>query len=315
MALSLGSSPPLLAVLMIFHAVSSWPDEVHHYAHKYVWSLDRMLVRQALRLVPQDRYLRETDAGYGAARLIEATVPKGERILGLRGVSYAYCNREFLVSYQAALNQTLVDSMNMGWVDGYQPLVLETFQFPERTGRRFRVLQTATVDNPDVQWSVHELRFYHQRIEIPRRPEWRLRAWPNPWEVQLAFDNSPATRWRTWEWVKPGDYLDVDFGKDEAVDEVRIDTSVDYWPLQLQVEALDASGKWSLVAKDPKIDSVQPKSSIRLAATYEMKARGIHYFVVGDDSYGADDFRDDPAAWGLTQVATGYGIRIYKVNE
>jgi hypothetical protein len=194
-------------------------------------------------------------------------------------------------------------------------LVIQTFQFPERTARRFRVLQTATVDNPEVQWSVHEFRFFYHGVEIPRRPEWRLRAWPNPWEIQLAFDNSLATRWRTWEHVKPGDYVDVDFGKDEAVDEVRLNTSFEYYVMQLQLEALDRSGKWALVAKNPKAETVEPKVSIRLAATYELKAHGIHYFVVGDDNYGADDFRDDPEAWGLRQVGSGYGIRIYKVTE
>jgi hypothetical protein len=315
MALSFGSFPLLLGAVMMFHALSSWPAEMHHYADKFVWRLGSILFTPALRIIPQEKYLRDNDSDYSAARLVEAVVPKGERILGLRGVAYSYCAREFLIDYQAALNQTLIDSMNMGWVEAYQPLILQRFQFPERTARRFRVLQTATVDDPQLQWSVHELRFFHNGIEIPRRPEWRLRAWPNPWEVQLAFDNSPATRWRTWERVTPGDYLDVDFGRDEAVDEVRLNTSVDYSVMQLQVEALDASGKWTLVAKNPKVETVEPKSSIRRAATYELKAHGIHYFVVGDDNYGADDFRDDPEAWGLTQVGSGYGIRIYKVTE
>jgi hypothetical protein len=319
MALAIGSAPAigpaLLAALMIVHGVSSWPSEVHRYADKYVWRLDGILFREALRLIPQDEYLRSIDPNYGAAKLVESTVPKGERILGLRGVAFGYCNRDILSSFQGALDQTLIDSMNMGWLEAYQPTVVEKFQFPERTARRFRVLQTAVVDNPDLQWSVHELRFFHQGLEIPRQPQWRLRAWPNPWEVQLAFDNSEATRWRTWESVKPGDYLDVDFGKDQAVDEVRLETSYDYTVFQLQVEVLDGSGHWTLVAKNPKVDTVQPKSSIRLAATYELKAHGIHYFLVGDDDFGSEDFRDDPGAWGLTQVASGYGIRIYRVTE
>jgi hypothetical protein len=77
---------------------------------------------------------------------------------------------------------------------------------------------------------------------------------------------------------------------------------------------LDSTGKWQLVAKDPKVEAIKPKSSLRLAATYELKARGIHYFITADDSPGADDYRDDPAAWGLTQAASGYGIRIYRVT-
>ncbi len=242
-------------------------------------------------------------------------MPKGERILGTAGVAYAYCNRDFLISYQAALNQTMIDTLNVAWLLDFQPTVVETFRFPEHTARRFRVLQTGKVDFAEIQWSVHEMRFFHQGKEIPRQADWRLRAWPNPWEVQLAFDGSLATRWRSWETVKPGDYLDVDFGKMEAVDEVVLDASADCFAVQLQVEAMDASGQWVRLAKDPEqVASDHKNYSLRLAATYEMKERGLHYLLIGSDYPGAPDFEDDPAAWGLTQVATGYGIQIYKTQ-
>jgi hypothetical protein len=319
MALGIGSGagigPPILAALMIFHAVSSWPDGVRRYADKFVWRLDHILINQALRRIPQDEYLRKSDMDYGAARLVEATVPQGERILGSRGVASSYCNCEILTTFQSALSQTLFDSFYVALVEDDQPKILESFQFPERAVRRMRVLQTGNVADPETQWSVHELRFYDHGVEIPRQPEWRLRAWPNPWEVQLAFDNSLATRWRTWESVKPGDYLDVDFGRERKVDEVRIETSSDYYQIRLQVEALDPSGHWAAIAKNPKVSAFQTKSSLRLEATEAMRSHGFHYLLIGDSDYGADDFRDDPVAWGLKQVAVGYGIRIYKVIE
>jgi hypothetical protein len=312
----LGTAPPLLAALMIFHAVSSWPAGMHRYADKFVWGLNHIMFNQALRLIPQEQYLRKSDVDYGAARLVEATVPQGERILGLRGVPYAYCNREILSTYQSALSQTLIDFINISVIEDYQPTIVESFKFPERSARRFRVLQTATVHDANAQWSVHELRFFHRGIEIPRRPEWRLQAWSNPWEVQLAFDNSLATRWRTWETVKPGDYLDVDFETEQKVDEVRLDTSPDYFEIRLQVEALDSSEKWILLAQNPKaVLADRTHYSLRRAATYEIKARGIHYLLTDDDDFRAEDIRDDPEAWGLTEVATGFGIRIYKVSE
>ena len=320
MALAIGSGPgtgpPLLAALMLFHAASSWPAEMHRYSDKFVWGLNHIMFNQALRLIPQEKYLRKSDRDYGAARLVEARVPEGEVILGLRGVPYSYCNREILSTYQSALSQTLIDFINASIIEDYEPTVVESFKFPERSARRFRVLQTATVSDANAQWSVHELRFFDRGMEIPRRPEWRLQAWTNPWEVQLAFDNSLATRWRTWETVKPGDYLDVDFGGDQQVDEVRLDTSPDYYEIRLQVEALGSSGKWVLLARDPKaVLADRGNYSLRRAATYEINARGIHYLLTGDDDFRADDIRDDPEAWGLTEVASGDGIRIYKVAQ
>jgi hypothetical protein len=300
MALALGNSTALLTGLMIFHAVTSWPSGLKLYADANVWRLDRILFREALRIVPQDQYLREHFAGYDQAKMIDSYVPKGEAVLAFLGVPDAYTAHEILVSYQAASNETTADILNVGWVEGYQPRLLDTFRFPEQTLPHLRVTVVAASTQ---QWSVHELRFFDRGVELPRRPEWRLRAWPNPWEVQMAFDNSPATRWRSGEHATPGMYLDVDFGKTVAVDEVRLETSYDSRNVQVQVEGLPQT---------PVVSAIEPPPSIRQAATYEMARRGIHYLLIHDSDPIADDIRDDPDGWGLTEIASGYGVRLYQ---
>lgn len=316
MALAVGSWPVALGALMIVHALASWPSQITRYSDPYAWRLEEISALEALRMVPQDKFLRDHSRAYQDARLVEAVVPKGERLLGTSGVAYAYCNRQFLIDYQAALNQTLIDTLNVAWVEDYRPTVLESFQFPERRARRFRILQTAPAVNEWVQWSVDEMRFFHQGKELPRQADWRLRAWPNPWDVQLAFDNSLATRWRTWETVAPGDYLDVDFNKEETIDEIRLQTSLDSTSVKLQAQAMDAAGAWVSLNRDP-VAAVADLShySLRMAATYEMKARGLHYLIIGNDYSGAADFEDDPKAWGLALVASGADVRIYKVTQ
>jgi hypothetical protein len=313
MALALSNAPPLLALLMVFHAYTCWPSQLEKSSARYAWRLEnKFLVRQALRLIPQDRYLREKDPPYGAAMLVDAYVPKGERVLALGEVPQAYTSRDILISYEAAFNEVLTDTVNMGWADGFQPRVVDKFTFPERTAHRLRVLQTANPGDPDLQWSIHELRFFHNGVELPRRPEWRLRAWPNPWDVQMAFDNSPATRWRSWEAVSPGMYLDVDFGRAELVDEVRIERSRDY-RTRVEVQAYEDAGTWTKIADMPDSSPMEPPASLRRAATRELLARGIRYLMVEDNNYAASDIRDDPEFWGLNQIASGSGIRIYRV--
>jgi hypothetical protein len=312
MALPLANFPPLLAAMMIFHAVASWPAVIRLYA-PHAWGLDRILYKQALRIIPQERYLRQNFPPYSAARFVDANVPKGERVLARSGVPEAYTSREILIGYQAAFNESLVDSLDIGWLGSQQPRVLQTFSFPERTVRRIRVVQTGVGDPPLEQWSVHELRFFDHGVEVPRRPEWRLRAWPNPWDVQLAFDNSPATRWRTWETARPGMYLDVDFGQAKAVDQVRIETSYDSIHIREIVEVMDDAGSWVGIARDPAVVPVDPGPNLRHAATYEMQARGIHYLLMQDGEWGANDIADDPEGWGLAEVAAGYGFRLYRV--
>ena len=48
-------------------------------------------------------------------------------------------------------------------------------------------------------------------------------------------------------------------------------------------------------------------------ASRELHERGIDYVLMNDSDWGADDIREDPAAWGFKEIARGYGARIYKV--
>jgi hypothetical protein len=243
--------------------------------------------------------------------MIEAKVPPGEPVLTMTGIPDSYTTHPILVGFQSAANQALAETVNMGWNDVTQPTVGRIFQFPERKARRMRVLQTAQAEYPE-QWSVHELRFFSRGRELARRLEWRLQAWPNPWEVQLAFDNSLVTRWRSGEVAGPGMYLDVDFGREESVDEVRLITASDFERIRLQVEAMSPSGSWETISGNPRQVLLAVPPSIRRMATSEMHARGVQYLMLFDSNYGAMDFAEDPQAWGLKLIGRNDDARLYQ---
>ncbi len=311
LGLAFGETPLFLTALMLFHAVASWPPILNRYVDFDCWRLVRFPYKAALRITSPDAFLRENLYGYSIARMIESKVPGGEPVLAMTGLPDAYTSHEILVSFQSARNQVLADTVNMGWDDALQPTVRRVFQFPERKARRMRVLQTAKAEHPE-QWNVHELRFYERGKELPRRLEWRLRAWPNPWEVQMAFDNSLATRWRSWEVASPGMYLEVDFGRDESMDEVRLITSSDFDRIRLRLETANASGNWETVAENPSAAAEEVPQNIRRMATYEMQSRGVRYLLIRDDNFGAEDFAGDPEAWGLKLIGSGYDARLYE---
>jgi hypothetical protein len=312
-ALALGETPLLLGALVLLHAALSWPTVIPRYSAEHAWRLDSFPFRAALRVQDADEFLRQTTSGYAEARMINANVPGGESVFTQGGVPEAYCERELLVNFQSASNEVASDIFHMGWLVGNQPIRADIFRFPETRAGRMRVRQTAQSPAID-QWNVHELRFFHKGVELARRPEWRLQAWPSPWDVGLAFDNSGATRWRSWETAAPGMYLDVDFGRDEAVDEVRVERSSDSIEVRMQPEVLSAAGIWEkLPARLESVD-VAPNPNSRRMATYELHLRGIHYILLFDTDFGAVDVKDDPEAWGLKQVASVPGARLYKTT-
>jgi len=247
------------------------------------------------------------------ARMVDRYVPLGERVLAVNFGREAYTSRQVMTSFRSASNEVLSDILITGFSESAQPTRAREFHFPIRAVRRLRVVQTAQAQWPE-QWNINELRFFREGAEIERRPEWSLRAWPNPWDVQLAFDNSPVTRWRSWEIASPGMYVEVDFGRDETLDEVRVEAAADYTRVRMRVDAMNAAGQWEKIADEPKdVDIDTHGYSMRRMAAYELHARGVNYVLMMDNDYGADDLRDDPEAWGVEQAASTSWARLYKV--
>jgi hypothetical protein len=311
MALALGETPLLLGALVLIHGLLSWPANIARYADASVWQLRPAPWSTALRTTDPDRFLDSMSPSFATARLIDKHVPEEQAVFTLNSVPDAYTHRQIRLSFQSASNELLLDMFQMGWIIGHQPIRAHIFRFPARTARRFRVVQTAEAAKGEM-WNVHELRFLHKGVELPRVPAWRLHAWPMPWDVQLAFDNSPGTRWRSWETARPGMFIDVDFGRDEAVDEIRIETSSDSVSVRLSPEVSTGTDQWeALPAALESIDTMVTPSARKLA-TYEIHRRGVDYFLLNEDSFGADDVREDPESWGLREIARTPAARLYK---
>ncbi len=316
MTLAVGSMPRLVAAMVLFQAIASWPPVLASYADPHLWRISGWPFAGALRSESEDSFLRHTLGGYAEARMIEEHVPPGGRVLAEGAIATSYTTREVLINFQGAFNQLLTDVVDIGWYDGYRPKSVLVFRFPEREIRRIRLLQTAQLPR-GAQWSVHEVRYLCSGAEFPRSPEWKLRAFPNSWDVQLAFDNSPVTRWKTWETPAPGMFIETDFGSDRAVDEVRVEaTDADrYYRKTLQVEVMDARGRWIKVADQPEELALALPPWLRSAATRELHSRGVDYLMMQDGEAGANDMADDPDAWGVVAMARTRQSTLYKITS
>jgi hypothetical protein len=310
LGLAFSELPWLLMVLVAAHAVSSIPSVYQRYAPGG-WSLNRVSLKAALRIVPEDTYLKQADE-YNTARLVERVVPPGDKVFSFFPTAESYTQREFLVGWQSAYGEVLQDILWTPLAADMMPTRILRFQFTARPLRRVRVIQTATAG--EAQWSVSELRIFSGPLELSRAPQWRLTAHPNPWEVQLAFDNSPATRWRTWQEARPGMYIDVDFGGPQTVDSVVLESSDDTNGTKLKLDAMTPDGKWATLSENPFEVKRQAQVNLRRAAGAELKARGIRYLLVDNDNHGARDFYLYSAQWGFTNVGCWNTRRLYRID-
>jgi hypothetical protein len=299
------------AALVIAHAVVSWPDVMARYTPIQNWRLVKVTWREALRIKPEDGFLHSNLPGYDIARIIERVVPPDAKVLVLSPIPEAYTTRQILVGYQSASNRVLQEILWTPLIPERAPTWLLRFRFPSQELRCLRVIQTARGE-PDY-WSVSELRLFQGGRELPRLPAWRLRAHPNPWYVQLAFDNSPVTRWSSQQTLFPGMFLEVDFGRSQPVDSALLACSHDQYKIRLRLEGQDAAGVWKPLAAAPEPGEQPSLLGLRRTAIEELKARGILYLVIAGSDYYEDDFRKNPNRWGIREIAESNAYRLYRL--
>ncbi len=312
MALTVSRIPALAAGLIIVHAVLSWPSVIPSYSDPASWRIDRIRIKQALRIESEEGFLRRLMPEYSVARMIQENVPPGEKVLTFSGVPEAYTTREILVVYQSAFNEVLGDLLWTPINPGAQPSRRLVASFPEAAWRKIRVVQTAS--GPPGDWSIAELRLCRRGKELTRAPEWRLRAHPNPWDVQRAFDNSPVTRWRSWEALFDGMFVEVDLGAEQIIDSVVIECSPDQPQIRLRLDGMRQGSAWEAIPARFE-NSIRPLPvGLRRMATSELKRAGVRYLLVDEKDFGREDFQQRRRAWGITALGEAHGRRLYRID-
>jgi hypothetical protein len=313
LALAISAVPWLPILLAVVHALSCWPAVLQTYCDPYAWRIRQVSWQAALRIEPEDAYLnRKFAPDYPMARTINRLVPAGGKVFEFSEIATAYTDRLLIGRYTGAFNEVLADMLWNPLFADMQARVLETFHFPRRTVRRVRVVQTAKMGQ--IRWNVAEVRLYQDGAELPRAAEWRLTAHPNPWDVQLAFDASPVTRWRSWQGGEPGMYIEVDLGRERSLDEVTVLTSQDAGEARLQLDVDDGGEGWITAAGRPHESAVPIEVNLRRLATEEVKWRGVEYLLIKDTELGARDYLQYAPQWGLEPIAVVGDRRLYKIQ-
>jgi hypothetical protein len=310
MLLAVSRVPVAALVLVLVHGYLSWPSIVPKYAREDPWRLRGVPWREALRIRPEAPYLERWIPDYGAVRLIETRTSPGSTIFATDPLPEAYTSRRVLVEYYSAENQKTGRILRIGSVPEDAPDLRLRFSFPRQTLRALRVVQTASGTN---LWSIHELRVYDGPRELPRRPEWRLRARPSPWGLQDAFDNSLITFWISGDSLRPGMYVQVDFGVNEPLDALEIATAPDQWQVRLELQGLTPDGTWTELAKSPQQREEAAPLGLRRAVAGELKRRGIDYVLIFDRDKGADDLHRNAQRWGIQELGESKGARLYQL--
>jgi len=291
------------SLMLAAAAILGWPHVIDKYrAPAGGWQIAHMPWQAALRIIPQDAFLRYRSVAWIEAQTLDYFVPRGKRVWSSTPVGEAYCFTDVMIGYQSAEGELIGDILATGNHDDMAPTWNLRFTFPKRRLQHLRVSQTAT--SRDDIWSIGEMRIFNGENRISRTPAWRIDATPFPWDIALEFDDNPVTRWRSWESIHPGMHVDVDFGAPVEIDRVELHSSHDQGKIEIQLD---------VAAKLDKLDD-PPLGDLRRLATETVKARGIDYLLLDDPYWIAADISKDPARWGLEFIAERAGNRLYRIR-
>ena len=308
---ALQAAPRLAIAIALLHAVISWPAILPRYARSDTWRLEKFPWHEALGLRDPGHYLETHLIGYGIDRLIEDRTRPASTVFTFTPIPEAYTSRRIRVEYQAAENKIAGALLWTAVEDTYVPTLRLRFTFPRQPLTGLRLVQTGS--GPAL-WTIHELRVFEGSDELPRDADWRLTAHPYPWGLPEAFDNSLATFWMCGEFLRPGQFVKVEFGRLRQADSVIMESSPNQTGLRLRLEGSDGAGNWRVLSDAPGTGDAPRPLGLRRAVATELKRRGIDYVLLFDGQVGAEDFRLNGDLWNAASVGDYKGARLYELR-
>jgi 4-amino-4-deoxy-L-arabinose transferase-like glycosyltransferase len=312
LALAMTLPKPVAWAALAFHAVACWPAVVATYERPGLWRLDGFPWRAALRVQPELDYLRGALWDYRVAEMIKRNTRRHSRILGLIAVADAYTDREVMQYWQSALAVRVREELLEAYYAEKFPLYDWSAHWKEQRllGMRFRIPAAA-----EFEWEIHEIDILRGEDRIRVDQDWRTGAWPNLFEAPFAFDGSQATRWRTWDPVQPGMFLDVDFGRPEIVSGASLTTHWLFPQLEMYGKGLD--GRWIPLTKYAKAEP-RRGDDLRKQTVVDLKRAGFEYIVTpvsgasGNGPLGKYLF-EHASEWGIVDVGSFDTVRLLKL--
>jgi hypothetical protein len=293
---------PAAWAAIALQAVLCWPHVLDAWETRYSFRLHEFPLAAAVGAEPEADYCKRRFDEYNVARMIQRATPPDARTLALLSVANAYLDREVAVTWQSAEADQLLDTLRLASLYSTTPAFDWKAVWPERAVRTLRFRMPTPYRG---EWDINEVQLFSGEDRLFNSPQWTFGGWPNRWEGPLAVDGNLATRWRTWETVRAGMYLDVELGNPQRLTGAVLVTHTPVFRVPLEIHGLDVKGQWHLLCNTPQAIP-RPPRDIRLEASRAIKRAGFRYLLVptgeGGNAPIGNILVGHEAEWGLERV-------------
>jgi hypothetical protein len=296
-----------IVTLVSFHAVTAWPAMIGFYSPKALRLRDFPL-SAAVRLETEEAYLARTSYDYAYVKMVDRTTPPNAKILDLWGAHAVHSTREFIGSWQSAQAVRLVEGLDFARRQGTTAVSAVVGNFDEQAICGVRAILAADMPSP---WAIHQMEVKRGHVRIVDRSTRWVSASKLPWEVPLALDTNPVSRWWTGQPAQRGDYLQIDYTQPVTADSIHLLTPT---PSQLRIEVCNR-GLWTNV---PVRTSNVPELNLRPAAVQMLKQAGITHILTPASFEGigvlGERLVNTADDWGLEVVGNLHAVYLLKVR-
>ena len=305
---------PLLWICLCLHAVTCWPNVVALYQNPFAWRLRQLPWRAALLLETEHDYLSRTLWEYRLVDLVEQT-GAGETTFALLSVPNAYIDRPIVDWWQSALADRVLDTLRVASIYADVPFFDLRADWPAAplSGLRFRL----TTPHPG-EWDLNEVHLYAGSDRIVNSPQWLLESWPNPWEAPIAFDDNLASRWRTWESMRPGMFFEVLFDSPRQLTAAALASHSPIYNVPVEFYGRGPDGAWTLLSNHPR-PIPRPKEDLRRQAMRYLKRSGIDYILAPVSTTGVWQIGkilvEQQQEWGLEDVGLRGPVHLLRIVQ
>ena len=300
----------VIGVVALAELIVCWPDVIDKIGTPRGEHVARTPWRVALRMTPEENYLLKASDDYVMARGVETHVPGRQTVFALAGgVAQAYTSHFILDSYHSAHSLTAASLFYSNAESERNGRRAWRVGFPEARLQRVEILQKG--HSAGDTWSVNEVQLF--RLGERVRPGSVLAdAAPNPWDAGLIVDDLEATRWMSWDPMRPGMRIGLSFAGRPLVDRLDIRCGEGQWDSVMEVRVQAADGQWATPVSASWVTT--PPLDLRKRATEVLKSWGIHYVIISEQAWRQENYRRQPEAWGLREVFATRGATLYEIN-
>jgi hypothetical protein len=308
-AISLGFS------VLLIHAAANWPWLLPKWHQGWAWRLSGIPWKYALRLAPEHEYLATWVPNHLTSQILSKNARPNDRVFTFDPLPEAYAPVEIMVSFQGALNEQLRRVISASAHLDLMPIRRQKIAWTPQHLRGLRIVQTQS--HQSSEWVLSEVCLFHEATEAIPQPTWRIRAPAYPWTAGRAFDGNPATAWFSWQFLRPGLKIEVEFPEPIELDAAELIYPWDQHYVGFEYFGLSTAGQWLPLdsAAQPQLRPI-PAEILRAQAHRELTLNNVKFLVTNTEGPFIQIGRaieSQPQAWGLEEIGKDSSLRIYRV--